>query len=250
MSLQRALIKAAIRRSRHFLKTVASATPAESHKRHRRDKSAEKQEHRERHGDRHHRDYHCRRPRTSWLETFTSYMNEFANLAGDVDVERPANQRQEEQKKPEEQKMATDTQAPPQQEPTGTTTPTTHPFIPGMENIPKLIEMYFNGSLATYMQNAANGTATQGQNVAANSQAAASSTQAGVSNAQAASSTLNPVPTTSEDVEMGDGAKKPQEALNLTVKTESNGSISGESGRDSSPDKADGWTMINKEKGT
>ncbi|XP_047984983.1 protein ref(2)P isoform X2 [Leguminivora glycinivorella] len=75
-TMPRAMIRAAIKRSRHFLKTVATNAEEDCHKRHRRDRSAEKKQHRE------HRD---RRNRPSWLDTFATYMNEFANLAGDID---------------------------------------------------------------------------------------------------------------------------------------------------------------------
>ncbi|XP_048489250.1 protein ref(2)P isoform X3 [Plutella xylostella] len=89
-TMPHALIKAAIKRSRHFLKTVALKEECPYKKNRRDSRSAEKRAHREEHHRERRERRECRRPRGSWLETFSTYMNEFANLAGDVDCHPPA----------------------------------------------------------------------------------------------------------------------------------------------------------------
>lgn len=245
MFQQRNLIKAAIKRSRHFLKTVASAPDA--NKRHRRDKSNERRREHP-HGSRHHYDEKrfCR-PRTSWLETFTTYMNEFANLAGDVGIEKPTQQDTTEgEKKSEEQPKvsAENPQAPSQPQPdvNSNINPQQIPVLPGMENISKFIEMFLNGTLASHLQNAdSNAYPAPAKGGNDNSQSGQASTSSG----------SQPGPsTTTDDVEMSDNFQKNPEVLNVTVKTEPTPVASGDTaGRDVSPDKADGWTLINKERG-
>ncbi|CAH1639572.1 unnamed protein product, partial [Spodoptera littoralis] len=98
-AMPRTIIKAAIKRSRHFLKSVANAMGEDCpYKKHRSERGSEKK-HRHGHGGHHgphaergphhgpHDDHHRRRTRVSWLDTFATYMNEFANLAGDIDLD-------------------------------------------------------------------------------------------------------------------------------------------------------------------
>ncbi|CAH2050160.1 unnamed protein product, partial [Iphiclides podalirius] len=91
-NMPRTTIRAAIRRSRHIMKSVATAmAETECHyKRPKGEKIAEKKRHHAHHGEGSRGDQH-RRPRPSWLETFATYMNEFANLAGDVGTEAGRN---------------------------------------------------------------------------------------------------------------------------------------------------------------
>ncbi|KAL0901759.1 hypothetical protein ABMA27_006935 [Loxostege sticticalis] len=230
--MPRALIKAAIKKSRHFLKSVAGAMGDEGshHKRHRRDKSGERRHHSADHhrGADHHRDRdHHRRPRNSWLETFATYMNEFANLAGDIP--------QEPERKPEEPK----TENPQAQQSEAATSTEGHPFHPGVENIPKLVEMCFNGTLVKHLA----------QQIPPPNTATASQTQAPPTDTNVTSSNLN-----DNDVEMAEGSKlkKTEEVKESTPPgasaSASSSSSSAETVRDASPDKADGWTLINKEK--
>ncbi|XP_073957503.1 sequestosome-1-like isoform X4 [Choristoneura fumiferana] len=136
-SMPRALIRAAIKRSRHFLKSVAIAPEEEGcHKRHRRDRSAEKK--RDHHRD-HHRDHRERRPRTSWLETFATYMNEFANLAGDVNSDALNDPKDIKTDTTQKQKKT----APETSQATPTNTPGPGcPFQPNVQNIQKILEAY------------------------------------------------------------------------------------------------------------
>ncbi|XP_028155888.1 sequestosome-1-like isoform X2 [Ostrinia furnacalis] len=229
--MPRALIKAAIKKSRHMLKSMAVSMPDEGghHKRHKRDKS----------GDRHRGDRH-RGPRNSWLETFATYMNEFANLAGDVP--------QDSQKKPEEPKTNNEAQAPKSEASTSTGG---HPFHPGVENIPKLVEMCLNGTLVKHLSQQAPASTSAATSAAAEAQPTPASPP------KVSSSNLNDL-----DVEMTDGNKQVPEAEKETTQatasqaaaaqpaepstgTQSAGT---ETPRDASPEKVDGWTVINKEK--
>lgn len=248
--LQRAFIKAAIKRSRHFLKTVA-ATNAETecpYKKNRRDKSAERKhrgDHHGAHGGDHHRgDRHHRRTRSSWLETFATYMNEFANLAGDVNLEPNKTQenktQEQSQSQTQEQKKTSpeNGEAPKADSQPGTSAAGEMPFCPFMpanlnvENIQKLLEMYMNGNLSSFIPKPPTATA----------------------NSNDASVNTNAVPTNNAsvntgDVEMGQGDKANSEVDKESISSDGSSS-STESKRDESPDKADDWTMINKEKGT
>ncbi|XP_063838921.1 protein ref(2)P-like isoform X3 [Ostrinia nubilalis] len=234
--MPRALIKAAIKKSRHMLKSMAVSMPDEGghHKRHKRDKS----------GDRHRGDRH-RGQRNSWLETFATYMNEFANLAGDVP--------QDSQKKPEEPKTNNEAQAPKSEASTSTGG---HPFHPGVENIPKLVEMCLNGTLVKHLSQQASASTSAATSAAAAAQPTPASPP------KVSSSNLNDL-----DVDMTDGNKQVPEAEKETTQatasqaaasqataaqpaepstgTQSAGT---ETPRDASPEKVDGWTVINKEK--
>ncbi|CAG9796755.1 unnamed protein product [Diatraea saccharalis] len=290
--MSRHLIKSAIKRSRHFLKTVAGTVNDNSNypKRHRRDRSGDRH-HR---GDRRHGDQNCgdhqRRPRSSWLETFATYMNEFANLAGDVGVD--VDQSKPTEPKTQEQQQATTApnvyQTPPKEDmpSTSNTNMPKCPFVPGMENIPKLIEAYFNGTLASELQQHAQKaqqaqTAQQGQSAQQDqpTQQAQSTQQAQptsddrecpvlpsaeiiskilqdyfsgplASNQpqnQPAQPTANASASSNDnDVEMTQSEPIPKEADKLSVKSED--SASGIAARDASPEKVDGWTMIHKDK--
>ncbi|XP_013176863.1 PREDICTED: protein ref(2)P-like isoform X1 [Papilio xuthus] len=82
-NMPRTMIKAAIRRSRHIMKSVGSATADLEHlcKRPKRDRSSDKKRHHGR-GEHHHR-----RTQSSWFDIFSTYMNEFADLAGNVGLD-------------------------------------------------------------------------------------------------------------------------------------------------------------------
>ncbi|CAH2989527.1 unnamed protein product [Chilo suppressalis] len=288
--MPRHLIKAAIKRSRHFLKTVAGATADNHNKRHRRDRSGD----RHHYGDRHHHDQnrgdHHRRPRTSWLETFTTYMNEFANLAGDVGVDT-------DQSKPSDSKTQQDQQQPPKTAPENSKTPPKQaesstskpnmpqcPFAPGMENLPKLIEAYFNGTLLSQSQ--PSDPKTQQPKTApenpedAPKQAEPSTSKPNIpecpfvpgmenlpklieayfngtllsqlqQQAQPTAQTTSGVNTPNandNDVEMAQSEPKPQETDKVSVKSEDSASGSTRIVKDASPEKFEGWTVINKDK--
>ncbi|XP_068626952.1 protein ref(2)P-like [Battus philenor] len=97
-NMPRTTIRAAIRRSRHIMKAVSNSMPDTEcpYKRQRRDRSSDKKRHHG-HGEGSRGDQHHRRSRSSWLETFTTYMNEFANLAGDIVLETDQNKDKEPQ---------------------------------------------------------------------------------------------------------------------------------------------------------
>ncbi|CAB3240353.1 unnamed protein product [Arctia plantaginis] len=253
-TMPRTLIKAAIKRSRQFLKSVSSNVGEEcAYMKRRRDRSGERK-HRGHHGGHHgphgghhgpHGGHHGppggdhhRRPRSSWLETFATYMNEFANLAGDIDLSD--DKAKVPQTKPEEQqpqgtqeqvkKAANETvETPKQPEPTTSANVETEiPVIPpvlNVENIKGLLQMFLQDMHSSVIQK-------------------------------------------ENDVEMGQGDRKTPEADNVTVNSgtsmksarsgSKSGSVVSEATADSSintdfykeasPEKADDWTMINKEK--
>ncbi|XP_030022408.2 protein ref(2)P isoform X1 [Manduca sexta] len=96
--MSRTLIKAAIKRSRHFFKTVGHADcPYKKQK----GEKHEKKQHEESHGRR--SEHRQRRSRISWLDTVANYMNEFANLAGDFDVDIDFKACDKKEKKTQEQ---------------------------------------------------------------------------------------------------------------------------------------------------
>lgn len=269
------MIKTAIKRSRHFFKTVAANVEDCPFKKHRRDMSGDRKHREDHHGHGHHgehgsrgehggrgerrsREHGChsgRRPRSSWLETFASYMNEFANLAGDIDVsERP--------KAPEAEAQATATNEGGQAQATATSTsgttreqpetnatntsnnPPNSPFTPrppNMEEIQQLIGSFLGGTFnindflvktqmpaSTEAASGSNGSKTAEEN--ANASANASTSANGLGD---------------DDVEMN---TKASEAESTTAKTDAS-YTSACSERDASPDKAEDWTVINKEKG-
>ncbi|XP_014362884.2 sequestosome-1 isoform X1 [Papilio machaon] len=96
-NMARAVIKAAIRRSRHIMKSVGSATAdlEQLCKRAKRDRSCEKKRHHSR-GEHHHR-----RNQSSWFDIFSTYMNEFADLTGNVGLD--TNKDKDKTPKPAEQ---------------------------------------------------------------------------------------------------------------------------------------------------
>lgn len=234
------MVKAAIKRSRQFLKSVSSNVAEEcAYMKRRRDRSGERK-HRGHHGGPHgpHGGDHHRRPRSSWLETFATYMNEFANLAGDIDLtddKAKASEAKPEEQKPQgtqEQvkKTANETaETPKPPEPTASANmETEHPVIPpvlNVENIKGLLQMFLQDMHSSAVEN-------------------------------------------DNDVEMGQGDRKTPEA-DVAVNSETSmksarsgsksGSVVSESTADSSintdfykegsSEKVDGWTMINKEKG-
>lgn len=246
-TLPRTLIKAAIKRSRHFLKSVVGPAAEEcSRKRHRHDKNDDRKHHSgehqdQEHGDNHHHgDYHRRgerhrRSRSGWLDIFATYMNEFVNLAGDVgdlhaDSNTSANQpsqtnNQAQSHGQEQAKTASENSETPRQpeastsENSGAFVPPQCPFLPGnfnAENISKFIEMCLTGqlNLQDFLMNP-------------------------------------PYAANSNDVEMRTTTddKKCSEPDRLDSTNDSQASTaSGESNRDASPEKVDGWTVINKEK--
>lgn len=240
------MIKAAIKRSRQFLKTVAQAMPEETaYKRHRRERSGEGR-HRGEHGphgshDDHPRpDRHHRRPRTSWLETFATYVNEFANLAGDIDIDcgpakADANQQpKNQQNKQEQPKGAADNaQANDQPKPSTSAIPTGIPT----NNIIRLIELCaMKSNIASTSGAVSNDASVNTNDVVTNN----------------ASVNTNDVPTNNasvntNDVEMTQGDKA-ADADKVSIYSEASSS-SATSKRDESPDKVDDWTVINKEKG-
>lgn len=249
------MIKAAIKRSRQFLKTVAHSMPEECNfKRHRRERSGEGR-HRGEHGphDDHARpERHHRRPRSSWLETFATYMNEFANLAGDIDIEggnNPAKpnakqqpkKEQQQQNKPQEQaRAAAETaQAHDHPEPSTSTTDTGMPTksIPNnIGNIVRLIELCAMKSMASTSGAVSNDASVNTNDVATNN-----------ASVNTNDVTTNNASVNTNDVEMTQDDKA-SDADKVSVYSEAS-STSAASKRDESPDKVDDWTVINKEKG-
>lgn len=252
--MPRAIIKAAIKRSRQFLKTVAGAVGDECpYKRHRRDRSGDRK--RDHHsgphhgGDgQHHRgehrrgDHHRRRPRGSWLETFATYMNEFANLAGDIDLDTdkeksPETNTQEQPNSQQQPQTSSDNAQPPKQ-PEQSSSNTQQlpkcPFTPetfNMDNIQKIINMYLSGNLNPFMPQAQFQAQPESQ------------TQSQPQPRPSTSSTDNSVTT---DVEMGQRNNN-LNVDNISIKSEASSTVD-DGKRDVSPDKADDWTVINKEK--
>ncbi|XP_026319540.1 protein ref(2)P-like isoform X2 [Hyposmocoma kahamanoa] len=257
-TLPRTVIKAAIKRSRQFLKTVVQSVPEEcTFKRHRRERSGERK-HRGDHGphgshDDHPRpDRHHRRPRSSWLETFATYMNEFANLAGDIDIDcgnnpatpnakqEPKAQQQQQNKPQEQQKTAAENvQARDQPEPTTSTTNIEMPTksIPkNINNIVKLIELCaMKSTMATH--GAVSNDASVNTNDVATNNASVNTNDV---------ATIN-VSVNTNDVEMTQVDEKASDADEVSIDSGASSS-SDASKRDESPDKADDWTVINKEK--
>lgn len=259
------MIKHAIKRSRQFLKSVAQSVPEEC-KRHRRERSGERK-HRGEHGphgshDDHPRlERHHRRTRSSWLETFATYMNEFANLAGDIDVDIVNNsaegkaqkkpKRQQQQQQPQQQQNVTQEQpkaaaenarAPDQPEPTTSATDTAVPPKPianNIDNIVRLIEMCAMKSTRAAFSGAASNDASVNTNDVATNNASVNTNDVATNNASV----------NTNDVEMTQGDEMVSDADKASIHSEASSSSAG-SKRDESPDKAEGWTVINNtEKG-
>ncbi|XP_048489247.1 sequestosome-1 isoform X1 [Plutella xylostella] len=269
-TMPHALIKAAIKRSRHFLKTVALKEECPYKKNRRDSRSAEKRAHREEHHRERRERRECRRPRGSWLETFSTYMNEFANLAGDVDCHPPADAN-----KPTTQTTAVATQsatqatqdatAPPAQ-PTGektngggtTQAGTQDPLniFPGQKliNFMELQKALTDVILPTLQSHGlvlpTNLISPQSQPEASANQAAPNPPQSSV-NAEPmpSSSTANasaaPSESSNPEVEVS-GARKSPESDGMSVKSVSSASSSSRYA-DTAMEKNDDWTVINKE---
>lgn len=238
---QRTVIKAAIKRSRHFLKTVSGVVEDCPYKRNKRERSGDRKhrgphgEHGDHRGDHHRGERHHRRPRTSWLETFATYMNEFANLAGDIDLDKNPSQTNP-QNQPEQPKTSTENAQGPN-EPRPSAEMPHCPFIPGnlnVQNIQKLLELYLGGQ-----------GAPQPSTSTASNDASVNTNEVPTNNA---SVNTNDVEMAQADAEMGQGDRQSPESDKVSIKSEVS-STSAELKRDESPDKADGWTVINKEKG-
>ncbi|XP_038207679.1 sequestosome-1-like isoform X2 [Zerene cesonia] len=232
-TLPRTVIKAAVKRSRHFLKTLHAINEEHCKKQRHESSESKRREHHGHHG--HHRrqarDEHQRRPRTSWLETFATYMNEFANLAGDVGVETEhvANANQENSAAKEAPKA----QAPKAQASASASAATSEnaqqqsstrgpqcPFTPenlNIDNIQKLFNLYMNGNLNAFMPQQPSTSATEEK---------------------------------TDDVEMGQGDRKASNADKQSVTSEvsSTSNATAESKKEDSPDKTDEWTVINNDK--
>ncbi|XP_053611476.1 sequestosome-1-like isoform X2 [Plodia interpunctella] len=271
-TLPRTVIKAAIKRSRHFLKSVVGPVGDDcGYKRHRRERSGERRfrgkgdgghgghgghgEHRE------HRDHHHRRPRTSWLDTFATYMNEFANLAGDVPIDLTGEPKKDQAQASKEASTSTapqpenaqagnaqagnaqagnaqagNAQAGNAQEKAQRSTtnqgqaPNTCPFfLPNVniQNIQKLVDTFISGGFNINDVNAFLREQAKANNAATNASASANATN--------------------EDVEMGQATRSVPEPDNVPASAEPR--ATGEAhNRDASPDKVEGWTVISKEK--
>lgn len=253
------MIKAAIKRSRQFLKTVVQSVPEEcAFKRHRRERSGERK-HRGDHGphgshDDHPRpERHHRRPRTSWLETFATYMNEFANLAGDIDIDggnnpaapnatqQPKKEQQQQDKPQEQQKTAAENaQAHDQHEPSTSATDTGMPInsIPNnIGNIVRLIELCAKKSIIAHHGNVSSDASVNTNDIATNNVSVNTNDVA-----------TNNASVDTNDVEMTQVDDKASDADKESIHSDASSS-SAASKRDESPDKVDDWTVINKEKG-
>ncbi|XP_026731347.1 sequestosome-1-like isoform X2 [Trichoplusia ni] len=260
-AMPRAIIREAIKRSRHFLKTVAHTMAEECpYKKSRAEKSAERRyrgqhasagphggeraEHAGHGGHGGHRDHHHRRHRVSWLDTFATYMNEFANLAGDVNIDDGKPKAQEastsakQARNPQESQVKTEPGTAPAQAPQqpdanacgqGQATPL---LSVNFEQIRDLLESYLTGNVNANMPQPPQASApTPAPTPAANT---ADSTTA--------------APTWCPEMGQGDSKKQDDDiTMHTATSTSSAGSLNGNT-RDLSPDKADDWTVINKEK--
>lgn len=219
-----------------------------------------------RQGEGHHRQNRreCRRPRSSWLETFATYMNEFADLAGDMN-------------QPEPQKPAptasTSTEQPQTTEPQNTNGENNNgggnprqaaqeipvcPFplekIINAENIKCLMEIQkqLTEMIVPNLIPQASSSA-----ISTTTATSSSTTVDGVTTATATTTVGGPQVTTSttvtatlnSDVEMGQGDRKAPESDRDSVKSASSSSSADSKFVDPAADKADDWTMINKENG-
>lgn len=183
-----------------------------------------------------HGEHHRRRNRVSWLDTFTTYMNEFANLAGDIDLTgddgkpkapetKTAGQTTETQGHPQSAQAGTEsTQAPKPEANTSAHAQTQCPFSPrttiSFPEIRDAMEEYFR---ANYMRQ--------------------------TSQPQPPTQEAAPKTNAASDVDMGQGDRKAPEADDAAKTETCSASSVNDFGRDASPDKADDWTVINKEKG-
>ncbi|XP_046975964.1 protein ref(2)P-like isoform X2 [Vanessa cardui] len=236
-NMPRTVIRTAIKRSRNFLKSVNFTVDDENSKKQCRDKSNERKRRGDHghghghhghhgHGHRHSGDreqHHHRRSRTSWLETFANYMNEFANLAGDVNIDVEKNPTQEKAKE-------STSQAP--KEEASTSTEKEQPQCPfsvenlDIDNIQKLLNLYLS-SLNPKPSTSNNAETSQNQ-----------PQESSVNN---------------NDVEMGQGDRKSPEVDKESVRSEVSSTTTAESRREETPelekgDKVDDWTVINNEK--
>ncbi|XP_045447630.1 protein ref(2)P-like isoform X2 [Melitaea cinxia] len=259
-NMPRTVIRAAIKRSRNFLKTVASAIEEEHCKKQRCEKSTERKRrgdhghgrhghshdghghghsHSHSHGHgRHNGDReHHHRPRTSWLETFATYMNEFANLAGDVNIDiekKPQEQPKENNAQPPKGNNAQspkDNNAQPKEASNSKAKEQTEcPFFMenlDVENIQKLLNMYLGG-LKTPKPSTSNSNNAQNE-------------------PQTSSANNN--------AEMGQGDRETSEVDKESVKSEvssrssTNTNVSKrEVTQEEKGDKIDDWTVINNDK--
>ncbi|KAI5639755.1 zinc finger, ZZ type domain-containing protein [Phthorimaea operculella] len=284
--LPRQVIKAAIKRSRHFLKSVANAAASAEdcpYKRNKRDKSGDRKHHSEHRGERHHR-----RQRGSWIDTFATYMNEFANLAGDVGLDKegenqpPQGTEQnasgtqetktniEPPKAPEPARVRRECpvgdlgdymnhpsvkphvknlgnilgvdleklgcpafQKPAQSEPTTSTRPEpkTHPF--SVEEAQKMINYLLTGNLENLVGK---------PSTSASNDASVNTTNVDTNNAS-----VNTTQAEKHAEKFAEPNLINMDSDKASLKSEASTSSVG-SKRDESPDKADDWTMINKEK--
>lgn len=229
-NMPRTQLKSALKKSRIFLKTVTKTAlpddcqpPCIFHPatKRRRSRSAEKKP---RHGGEHHR-----HARSSWLDTFATYVNEFVNVAGDVVAQDEAKTKAKAkaQPKPKEQQPQTQEKAqsasanasaaPNQPEPgTSANAQTQCPFLPGNIDIANV-----QGLLNVFLRDLQAVNTDVGQGDRKNSEPDV--------NAEAAKSAEASV---KSDASVKSGAS----------------SINNDFAKDGSPEKVDGWTLINKEK--
>lgn len=257
------------------------------YKRNRRDRSGDRKHrgggdhHGERHrgdhrgdghrGDHHrgeHRgEHHFRRPRTSWLETFATYMNEFANLAGDVDVTIPDDRKQGQTQNNEAthsnapgsnptetgEQTAAQENAPPQTETHGNaqssagTQSAQCPFSSAnitVDKIQKLIQMYLDRrlNLDTVVPPAAPTPAASDVEMSQGEQTAPEANVNSAAGVQVSATTQ--ASATAQAFATAQSSTSAQASATVPASTTTD-----EANRDVSPDKTDGWTMISKEKG-
>ncbi|OWR54628.1 sequestosome-1-like [Danaus plexippus] len=224
--MPRSVIKEAVKHSRHFLKTVASKIE-EDHCKKRRDPSSERKrrgEHGRPHGHGHGHSHrhrggheHQRRQHSSWFDTFASYMNEFADLTGDVNIEIDtsfANKTTDQANQPAKEAPSSSTKEQPQ----GPSNPQNCNVI----NIQKILEKFLVGhNIPQQKESASNNFEAQNKAEVPENQS-----QAAANN----------------DVEMGQGDRKVPEEDKESVKSSTS------SEKDDTPDETDNWTVINAEK--
>ncbi|KAJ2947729.1 hypothetical protein O0L34_g9505 [Tuta absoluta] len=281
--MSRQVIKAAFKRSRQFLKTVVSGSvPAEdcSNKRNKREKSGDRKHHSETRGERHHR-----RQRGSWIDTFATYINEFANLAGEIDLETPREGEKQapEQHAPGTQETKTNVEPPKAPEPARVRREcpvgnlgayVNHPSTKAtMMNLADILGVNLENTGCPAFAKAPQPEPTTSTKPEGMTQSPFSAVQAQKmisylltgnledlkASAKMVDKDATNVDTDNASVNAADAempAAKPAEQANLinmdsdkaSLKSEASATSSVSSKRDESPDKADDWTMINKEK--
>ncbi|KAJ8735408.1 hypothetical protein PYW07_007028 [Mythimna separata] len=199
-------------------------------------------------------------------------MNEFANLAGDIDLtgedpkpkapetktpapgQAPETQAQKPQETQEKAQPTTEsTQAPNPQPSTSTNTGTQCPFSPPKSgHVIEFRDLLEQVIKTNRMPSSSTDTGTQcpfSPPKSVNVNEIVDAMNQFFKGQRTAAAAAGSAPASTDDVEMGQGDRKVPETDDAAGKSGSSSASSvNDFGRDASPDKADDWTMINKEK--